>query len=533
MFNFLNIQNIDIVFYPSLNILLNTPENFLIVFILIYLLFVILGKVANNENFTYFSKIQNKILFSKKKLIERIVIITIFSILFLFFSFILMFYQIYLNKVNLVLPYCFNLLLYSNKILFFKGLIFLNGFFCLFLSLDYIKKYYTNLLELTILILIAILGSIIVVSSKNLLMFYLALELQAISYYILAASLRTADKSIESGIKYFFFGSLGSSILLLGISLIYGFIGSLDFIVIKNYFFFSDLLSSSEISKMAILGFLLIILGILFKLGAGPFHGWLPDIYEGAPIPIALFFTTNSKLTYIAFLLNFLELGFSIKTEIQYLLGFTIISSFLFGILNSTFELKIKRFLAFSSITHIGFILLGLYCYTQEAFLWAYMYVIFYCIISWIFWGIIMNNFIVQKKQFISYLYDFANIAEKSPKFAIILILTLASLAGLPPTAGFFVKFSILYNAFATNNFILFYLGIFVSGLIVFYYLRIIKLILDEKKHLNQFFLMNTSKITSAAIIICFLISIYFIEFTAKLFFNNNLFLILFNNLFN
>ncbi len=357
---------------------------------------------------------------------------------------------------------------------FFKILILVSSLFVLNSSKNFIIDAKINKFEYPIVVLISILGMFFMVSSNDLILFYLGLELQSLSLYILASIDRDNLKSSESGIKYFVLSALSSGLLLYGCSLLYGFTGSTNFDFI-----------SSELNKDntgAIFAMVFILVGLAFKISAVPFHMWTPDVYEGAPTAITSFFAVVPKVAGLALLIKFMLVPFSnIVLEWQTIMIFISIASMILGAVAAIVQTNIKRLLAYSSIGHIGYALAGVATGAISGYESAIVYISIYVVMNI---GAFSCLYFMKKdgvyKENIS---DLSGISKKHPLLSISFLIILFSLAGIPPLGGFFAKFYVFMSVIEEKMYVLAIIGLLTTVISAFYYLRIIKTIyFDEKK---------------------------------------------------
>jgi len=356
------------------------------------------------------------------------------------------------------------------------------------------------------------LAIILIVDSSDLIAFYLALELQALSFYILTTFKKDSAFSTEAGLKYFIMGAFSSGFFLFGCSLIYGFSGTTNYFILKDIFFFQD--TTNHFSYLY-LGFSFLFISFLFKLGAAPFHMWMPDIYEGSPIPISLFFACAPKLTLILCLCRVIfTCFFSFFSFWQTFFLFSALFCFFVGSFGAIAQRKIKRFLVYSSIGHIGFILLGLSTHSviglQSVFFYLLLY-LFIAISSWI----ALLSFSFNKKTNLYFIDELESLWSENVGITLFLISLFFSIAGIPPLGGFFIKFFIF---FAALDSILFVISIFVvcfSVINCFYYLRLIKTICYSSLYNNNpfktiYFFSDITKIQSVLISFNFFVFTFF-----------------------
>ena len=351
---------------------------------------------------------------------------------------------------------------------FFKILILLSSLFVLNTSKNYIIDKKLDKFEYPIIILLSILGMFFMVSSNDIILFYLGLELQSLSLYILASIDRDNLKSSEAGIKYFILSALSSGLLLYGCSLLYGFTGSTNFNLI-----------ASELNKDntgAVFAMVFILVGLAFKVSAVPFHMWTPDVYEGAPTSITSYFAVVPKVAGLAVLIKFMFIPFSnILTEWQTIIIFISIASMILGAIAAIGQKNIKRLLAYSSIGHIGYALAGVATGNISGYQSAIVYISIYVIMNI---GIFSCLYLLKKDgEYKENIIDLSGISKKHPLIAISFLIILFSLAGIPPLGGFFAKFYVFTAVLEQKMFALAIIGLLTTVISAYYYLKIIKII--------------------------------------------------------
>ena len=351
---------------------------------------------------------------------------------------------------------------------FFKILILISSVFVLNSSKDFILDKKIAKFEYPIIILLSILGMFFMVSSNDIILFYLGLELQSLSLYILASIDRDNLKSSESGIKYFVLSALSSGLLLYGCSLLYGFTGSTNFDLISN-----------ELSKEntgAVFAMVFILVGLAFKVSAVPFHMWTPDVYEGAPTSITSYFAVVPKVAGLAVLIKFMFIPFSkILLEWQTIIVFISIASMILGAVAAIGQTNIKRLLAYSSIGHIGYALAGVATGAIPGYKSAIVYISIYVIMNI---GAFSCLYLLKKDdEYKENISDLSGISKKHPVLAISFLIILFSLAGIPPLGGFFAKFFVFSAVLEQKMYALAIIGLLTTVISAFYYLKIIKTI--------------------------------------------------------
>ena len=351
---------------------------------------------------------------------------------------------------------------------YFKILILISSLFVLNSSKNFITENNLDKFEYPIIILLSILGMFFMVSSNDLILFYLGLELQSLSLYILAAIDRDNLRSSESGIKYFVLSALSSGLLLYGCSLLYGFTGSTNFDLIANQ------LTKENVG--AVFAMVFILVGLAFKVSAVPFHMWTPDVYEGAPTSITNYFAVVPKVAGLALLIKFMLIPFSnILLEWQTILIFISIASMILGAVAAIVQKNIKRLLAYSSIGHIGYALAGVATGEISGYESSIIYISIYVIMNI---GAFSCLYLLKKDgQYKENISDLSGISKKHPLLAISLLIILFSMAGVPPLGGFFAKFYIFTAVLEKEMYALAIIGLLTTVISAFYYLKIIKTI--------------------------------------------------------
>ena len=356
--------------------------------------------------------------------------------------------------------------------LFMKTLTLLFCLFVLLSSKDYIKNNNIDKIEYPIIILASTLGMLLMISSYDLIIFYLGLELQSLCLYILAAFKREDVRSTESGLKYFVLSALASGLLLYGCSLIYGFTGSTNFETIST--------NLSEINTGAVFGIVFIMAGLAFKVSAVPFHMWTPDVYEGSPTSVTSFFALVPKIAALSVFIRFMYVPFAnVITHWQTIIIFLSIASMLLGAFAAIGQNNIKRLMAYSSIGHMGYALAGLATGTNEGIQSTIIYLTIYLVMNLGAFGCIF----MMKRENIFYenIDDLSGLSKNHPMLALSFLIILFSLAGIPPLAGFFAKFYIFMSVIEVKMYTLAIIGLVTTVVSAFYYLRIIKVIYFDK----------------------------------------------------
>ena len=383
------------------------------------------------------------------------------------------------------------LLLYNTLILddftsFLKGLILVSSFFCLFMSLDYMKQESLNAFELPLLFLFSTASMLFLVSSMDLISLYLAIELQSLCFYVLAAMKRNSEFSTEAGLKYFLLGAFSSGLLLFGCSLIYGFTGVTNFSELARIFTggTQEILATTTSLPACELGMMFLLVGFLFKITAVPFHMWSPDVYEGAPTPVTAFFVIVPKAALFGvFLRLFLESFYDFFLPWQTIVLLSSCCSMLLGSLAALSQTRMKRLLAYSSIGHVGYLLAGFACGSIEGIQALLIYLFVY-----VFMNLNMFAFLlcgvrresgegVPRLKFIT---DLAFLAKSNPLLALTFTITMFSMAGIPPLAGFYSKAYLFFAAMSSSLYVVAVIGVLCSVLSCFYYIRLVKVMYFE-----------------------------------------------------
>ncbi|RPH00446.1 MAG: NADH-quinone oxidoreductase subunit NuoN [Candidatus Pelagibacter sp. TMED153] len=354
---------------------------------------------------------------------------------------------------------------------FFKILILISSLFVLNSSKVFIVDSKIDKFEYPIIMLISILGMFFMVSSNDLILFYLGLELQSLALYILASIDRDNLRSSESGIKYFVLSALSSGLLLYGCSLLYGFTGSTNFELIAEQL--------NKENKGAIFAMVFILVGLAFKISAVPFHMWTPDVYEGAPTSITSFFAVVPKVAGLAVLIKFMFIPFAnILLEWQTIIIFISIASMILGAVAAIVQKNIKRLLAYSSIGHIGYALAGVATGAISGYKSAIIYITIYVVMNT---GAFSCLYMMKKDgEYKENISDLSGISKKHPMLAFSFLIILFSLAGIPPLGGFFAKFYIFTSVLEQKMYTLAIIGLLTTVISAFYYLKVIKTIYFE-----------------------------------------------------
>ncbi len=354
-----------------------------------------------------------------------------------------------------------------------KIITLVGAFLVLVISSTYLKIFKIFQIEYPILILSSVLGMMVMISSNDLMVFYMGLELQSLALYVLATFNRDQLKSSEAGLKYFVLSALSSGLLLYGCSLIYGFSGSTNFDVIV------DQLNANEYALT--FGIVFILVGLSFKISAVPFHMWAPDVYEGSPTSVTLFFTMVPKIAALTVFIRFLYVPFlNLIDQWQMIIIFLSIASMLFGAIAAIGQTNIKRLIAYSSIGHIGYTLAGLTTGSNEGIQSSIIYISIYIIMNLALFSCLLM--LKRNNRYYEEIDDLSGLSKNHPLLSLSLLVILFSLAGIPPLAGFFAKFYIFMAVIEQSMYFLAIVGLLSTVIAAFYYLRIIKIIYFDKE---------------------------------------------------
>ena len=393
----------------------------------------------------------------------------------------------------------------SSFINFFKILVLIGSAASIIISKDYFLGIKLINFEIPILLLFSTLGMMLMISANNLMSMYLAIELQSLSLYVAAAIKRDSLSSAESGVKYFILGALSSGILLYGFSLIYGFTGSMNFNEINSY-----LLRYENLNLGLIFGLVFVMVGLAFKVSAVPFHMWTPDVYEGAPNSITAFFAIVPKISAVALIYRFCLVPFeNFYLEWSQIVIFLSVASMFLGAIAAIAQSNIKRLLAYSSIGHIGYILIALVAANEDGVKAASIYMFSYMIMNIAVFAILLS--IKVKKEYLVNISDLKGLSKSNPIVSLSISIIMLSMAGIPPFIGFFGKFYVFIAAIENELYFLSILGVLASVISAYYYLRIIKIMYfddNNNESLVIFKISFQSKVIlslSLFIIICFI----------------------------
>ena len=356
---------------------------------------------------------------------------------------------------------------------FMKILVLIGAGLTTLMALRYIEHEKMNRFEFPVLMLFATLGMMMMISANNLMSLYLGLELQSLSLYVLAAFRRDDLRSSEAGLKYFVLGALSSGMLLYGCSLIYGFAGTTSFGALAGLF--ADAAGGGEaVPTGVVVGLVFLSAGLAFKVSAVPFHMWTPDVYEGAPTAVTAFFATAPKVAAMALFVRVLMGPFGgLVEQWQQIVIFISLASMILGALAAISQTNIKRLMAYSSIGHVGYALVGLAAGTEEGVRGVAVYLAIYIFMNVGTFACILC--MRQKDRMVEGIEDLKGLSKTDPMMALALAVFMFSMAGIPPLAGFFGKLFVFSAAIDAGLYGLAIIGILTSVVGAFYYLRIVK----------------------------------------------------------
>jgi len=389
---------------------------------------------------------------------------------------------------------------------FMKSLVLIGSLLTIVMSIGYAQREAMNRFEFPILMVFATLGMLMMVSANDLISLYVGLELQSLSLYVLAAFRKDTLRSSEAGLKYFVLGALSSGMLLYGSSLIYGFSGTTNFTEL-GAIFAQAAASEEEISLGVIVGITFIIAGLAFKISAVPFHMWTPDVYEGAPTAVTAFFANAPKIAAMALIIRVLMGPFGdLASEWQQIIIFVSIASMLLAAFAAINQTNIKRLMAYSSIGHVGYMLVGLAAGTEAGVQGIVIYLTIYLAMNVGTFACILS--MRRSEGMVEEIEDLKGLSKTHPYMAAALLFFMFSMAGIPPLAGFFGKLYIFLAAIQAGLYGLATIGVLSSVVAAFYYVRIVKLMyFDEPSEAFERPLgreMTVILAATAIVVVCF-----------------------------
>ena len=352
---------------------------------------------------------------------------------------------------------------------FMKILTLIGSVVTMVMSVGFAKAEKFDKFEFPILIVLATLGMMLMISANDMIALYLGLELQSLSLYVIAAINRDSARSTEAGLKYFVLGALSSGMLLYGMSLIYGYTGHTGFAQI------AAVVGEGERQLGLVFGLVFVLAGLAFKISAVPFHMWTPDVYEGAPTPVTAFFAAAPKMAAMALIVRVTVGAFEpVSADWQQIITFIAIASMVLGAFAAIGQTNIKRLMAYSSIAHMGFALVGLAANTSEGIRGVAIYMLIYLVMTLGTFAFILA--MRRKDGNVESIDDLSGTAASNPLMATVLTILMFSLAGIPPLAGFWGKWYVFFAAVNAGLYPLAIIGVLASVVGAFYYLRIIKI---------------------------------------------------------
>src|SRR6516225_12080056 len=323
--------------------------------------------------------------------------------------------------------------------------------------------------EFPVLVLLATAGMMVMVSANDLITLYVGLELQNLALYVVASFNRDSARSSEAGLKYFVLGALSSGMLLYGASLVYGFAGTTAFDDLARL-----LTGAATVETGILIGLVFIVVGLAFKISAVPFHMWTPDVYEGAPTPVSAFFAVAPKLAALALFIRFMIAPFGpLIDEWRQVIIFLSIASMVLGAVAAIAQDNIKRLMAYSSISHVGYLLIGLAAGTSEGIRGVLVYATIYLFMTLGTWAVILC--MRRRGRMLEGISDLGGLSQSQPGLALALAIFMFALSGVPPTAGFFAKLYVFLAAINAQLTGLAVIGVLTSVVSAFYYLRVVK----------------------------------------------------------
>jgi NADH-quinone oxidoreductase subunit N len=360
---------------------------------------------------------------------------------------------------------------------FMKSLVLIGSAVTILMGLQYERDERIARFEFPVLVMLATTGMMVMISANDLIILYAGLELQNLALYVVASFNRDSARSSEAGLKYFVLGGLSSGILLYGLSLVYGFADTTAFADLARLF-----ASGAPVSRGVIVGLAFIIAGLAFKVSAVPFHMWTPDVYEGAPTPVSAFFALAPKIAAFALFVRVLVEPFApLFLEWRQIIFFISVASMVFGAVAAIAQRNIKRLMAYSSISHVGYALIGLAAadtlqggpLATAAIRGVLVYFAMYLVMTMGAWAVILC--MRRQGRMLEEISDLSGLSHTHPALALALAIFMFSLAGLPPTAGFFAKLYVFFAAIDAKLIGLAVIGVVTSVISAFYYFRVVK----------------------------------------------------------
>ena len=373
-------------------------------------------------------------------------------------------------------------LLIDEFTFFFKVLILLGSLASVCISFQYFETENLKSFEYLVLILLSTLSMFLLVSAYDLISMYLAIEMQSLCFYVLAASQRNSEFSTEAGLKYFLLGAFSSGVFLLGCSFLYGITGLTNFEALAIFFSQQSQIAFTQDWVFVQISLLFILVGFLFKLSAAPFHFWAPDVYEGSPTSVTAFFSIVPKVSILAiFMKLFFQSFYELTILWQPFLVLSGIFSLFVGAFGAFAQKKIKRLLVYSSIGHLGYMFLGASCLTVEGVQSVLTYLIFYLIMTTQIFSCVLALKDIHTGKRLRYLEDLKYLNQAHPLVAFAFVLNFFSMAGIPPLVGFCGKFYVFFAALSSSLYFFVFMALLSSIVSCFYYLRFVKFMYFHK----------------------------------------------------
>ncbi|MGH7097864.1 MAG: NADH-quinone oxidoreductase subunit NuoN [Stellaceae bacterium] len=392
---------------------------------------------------------------------------------------------------------------------FMDTLVLLGSATTILFSLHYNEALGIDRFEFPVLILLATTGMMVMIAANDLITLYVGLELQNLALYVVASFDRDSVRSTEAGLKYFVLSALSSGLLLYGASLVYGFSGTTGFPELYRL-----VTSGPPASAGLIVGIVFVMVGLAFKVSAVPFHMWTPDVYEGAPTPVTAFFSVAPKIAALALFVRFMMAPFGpLVAEWRQIIIFLSIASMVFGAVAAIAQHNIKRMMAYSSIGHIGYALIGLAAATPTGIRGILVYMAIYLVMNLGAWAVILC--MRQRGRMLEEISDLAGLSRTQPGLALAFGIFLFSLTGIPPTAGFFAKLYIFLAAIDAKLVGLAVIGVVISVVSAVYYLRIVKIMYFDEP--TAAFDRAISGEMRAVLVVTALLTLFFFAFPGPL----------------
>jgi NADH-quinone oxidoreductase subunit N len=352
---------------------------------------------------------------------------------------------------------------------FMKGLVLIGSAVTVLLAMRYNEEQGIARFEFPVLVLLATTGMMVMISANDLITLYVGLELQNLALYVIASFNRDSVRSSEAGLKYFVLGALSSGMLLYGASLIYGFTGTTGFADLSNL-----MAGGAAASTGVIIGLAFVVVGLAFKVSAVPFHMWTPDVYEGATTPVTAFFAVAPKIAALALFVRFMVEPFgALLGEWRQIIIFLSIASMVLGAVAAIAQENVKRLMAYSSIGHVGYALIGLATGSANGIRGVLVYMAIYLFMTIGTWGVILC--MRRNGRMVEGISDLAGLSRTQPGLALAMAIFMFALSGIPPTAGFFAKLYVFLAAIDARLTGLAVIGVVTSVVSAFYYLRIVQ----------------------------------------------------------